>query len=214
MSFLDVLHQVGQLCLEAQQHQDLPYDVLVELLNPPRQANRNLYFQTMLAYQDSRYWAVNLPNLQCQTIEIGTKTSKIDFTLFCDESHSGLHLRAEYNTALYKNETIRRCLSSYEQILAYIAECPEQTILSIISPLTANLVQKTNTGPKKEYPHTQCIHLLFEQQAEKTPDATAVVFEDQTLSYRQLNEQANQLAHTLQAHGVGPDVPVGVCMDR
>ncbi|HML76549.1 MAG TPA: amino acid adenylation domain-containing protein [Anaerohalosphaeraceae bacterium] len=214
MSFLDVLHQVGQLCLEAQQHQDLPYDVLVELLNPPRQANRNLYFQTMLAYQDSRYWAVNLPNLKCQTIEIGTKTSKIDFTLFCDESHSGLQLRAEYNTALYTNETIRRCLSSYEQILARIIECPEQTILSIISPLTANLVQKANASTKKEYPATQCIHQLFEQQAEKTPDAMAVMFEDQTLTYRQLNEQANQLAHYLRAHGVGPDVPVGVCMDR
>ncbi len=214
MSFLDVLHQVGQICLEAQRHQDLPYDVLVELLNPPRQANRNLYFQTMLAYQDSRYWAVNLPNLKCQTIEIGTKTSKIDFTLFCDESHSGLQLRAEYNTALYTNETIRRCLSSYEQILARIAECPEQTIRSIISPLTANLVQEANTITKKTYPNPQCIHQLFERQAQKTPDVTAVVFEDQTLTYRQLNERANQLAHYLRQHGVGPDVPVGVCMDR
>ncbi|HML76542.1 MAG TPA: AMP-binding protein, partial [Anaerohalosphaeraceae bacterium] len=65
-----------------------------------------------------------------------------------------------------------------------------------------------------EYPKDKCIHQLFERQAEKTPDATAVVFEDQTLTYRQLNERANQLAHYLRQHGVGPDVPVGVCMDR
>jgi len=135
MSFLDVLHQVSQLCLEAQQHQDLPYDVLVELLNPPRHANRNLFFQTMLAYQDSRYWTVSLPNLNCQTIEIGTKTSKIDFTLFCDESHSGLHLRAEYNTTLFKPETIHGVLKNFEAILSVIISYPEIKISDIVNQI-------------------------------------------------------------------------------
>ncbi|MEN6308023.1 MAG: amino acid adenylation domain-containing protein, partial [Anaerohalosphaeraceae bacterium] len=132
MSFLDVLRQVRQLCLEAQEHQNLPYDVLVELLKPPRQANKNLYFQTMLAYQDSHYWTVNLPNLNCQTVEISTKTSKLDFTLFCDESHSGLHLRAEYNTDLYKSATIRAVLQTYESLLATVVSHPDILISELL----------------------------------------------------------------------------------
>ncbi len=133
LSFRDVLHQVSQLCREAQQHQNLPYDVLVELLNPPRQANRNLYFQTMLAYQDSRYWAVALPNLQCQTIEISTQTSKLDFILFCDEHHSRFDLRAEYNTALYRSETIQGVLQTFEDILSAIIYCPEISVSDIVN---------------------------------------------------------------------------------
>lgn len=134
LSFSEMLHITQRDCIEAQRHQNLPYDLLVEWLNPPRDPAYTLYFQTLLAYQDARYWSLTLPALDCQTIEIGTRTSKFDLILFAEENETGLCFRAEYNTDLYQPSTIQSFLCRYEHLLTSIAENPDQPISALCLP--------------------------------------------------------------------------------
>lgn len=126
--FSEMLKKTYRDCVEAQRHQGLPYDLLVEWLNPPRNPRYNLHFQTMLAYQDARYWTPDLPGMVCRTTEISTQTSKLDLIIFAEENHNRLCFRAEYNTDLYRRATIQRTLEQYEKLLASLAENPDLTV--------------------------------------------------------------------------------------
>lgn len=131
-TFSELLAKTHQDCIEAQRHQNLPYDQLVERLNPPRNPQYNPCFQTMLAYQDARYWTLNLPKLDCRTIEICTHTAKFDFILFAEQNTQGLLLQGEYNTNLYTPSTIQNVLREYAQLLETLAEQPDQSISAFI----------------------------------------------------------------------------------
>jgi len=214
-SFHDALKQVHDSVSGAFANADYPFDQMIDHLQLERQTGKTPLFQIMLNYQPPSPVIDDLPGLRMTIEPIYNGTSKFDLSLFVEETDRDIVVSAEYNTALFKPETITRILTHYEHLLTCAIHTPEVSICQIsllTEPEQKQLAEWNNTH--NDYPEDKCIHHLFEQQAEKTPDAMAVVFEDQTLTYRQLNERANQLAHYLRQYGVGPDVPVGVCMDR
>jgi amino acid adenylation domain-containing protein len=215
-SFREFLARVRQTALEAYVHQDLPFEKLVEELKPERDPSYNPLFQVMFVLQNFPLSTPKLSDISISCEEIHNNTSKFDLTLFVEETEQHLIATAEYNTDLFNADTINRMLGHYTTLLAGIVADPDQCVAKI-PLLTASeqhqiLVDWNDTN--KDYPHNLCIHHLFEQQVERTPDAIALVFENHKLTYRELNNQANQLAHYLQQQGIKPDVIVGVCMER
>jgi|GEM_PF-401820 len=219
-SFREALNTVKQTALEAYSHQELPFEKLVEHLQPERSLSQNPLFQVMFAVQQSEILkpSLSLPNLEVDLYqEAGTEmTVRFDLELHLWQQGDQIQGFCAYNRDLFAAETIQRMLSHYQNLLTAVVENPQQPISQL--PLMGEteqqqlLVEWNNT--KTNYPAHQCIHELFEAQVEKTPDAVAVVFEEQKLTYSQLNSKANQLAHYLQKLGVGPDVLVGICVER
>jgi amino acid adenylation domain-containing protein/thioester reductase-like protein len=217
-TFLELLGQVCQVALEAYDHQDLPFERLIEALQPERSMSLTPLFQVMFVLQNAPTLGIKMPGLSVSPIALETGTAKFDLTLSITDSGQELTGAIEYNVDLFEADTIARMAGHFQTLLAAILENPEQDILSL--PLLTEgerrqvLVEWNDT--RVDYPRTAhgCLHELFEAQVERTPHATAVIFEDQRLTYRELNRRANQLARHLQALGVGPDVTVGVCMER
>ncbi|MHC4268500.1 MAG: non-ribosomal peptide synthetase [Planctomycetota bacterium] len=215
-TFSELLKQVRQVTLNAFENQDLPFEKLVEELQPERNLSYSPLFQVMFAFQNDSPVSLDLSNLTLTPVKVDYKSSKFDLTLFVSETDQGLRALMEYNTDLFNHDTIMRMLGNFQTLLENITKNPDCSI-STIPILTKReqdqiLLEWNNT--KTEYPHDECIHQLFEMQVEKVPDAVAVVYEDDKLTYRELNERSNQLAHYLRKHGVGPDVLVGICMER
>ncbi|MBW4677268.1 MAG: amino acid adenylation domain-containing protein [Desmonostoc geniculatum HA4340-LM1] len=215
LSFQELLERVKSTALEAYVHQDLPFEKLVEELQPNRDLSYNSLFQVMFVLQN-----VPEPNLSLSDVSVSYEesyngTSKFDLTLFMEDSEQGLVTICEYNTDLFNANTITRMLEHFQTLLENIVRDPEQRIsdLQLLTPSEVEqlLVKWNNT--KTDYPQDKCIHQLFEAQVEKTPNAVAVVFENQQLTYRELNNRANQLAHYLQQLGVKPEVLVGICTE-
>ncbi|MHC5717801.1 MAG: condensation domain-containing protein, partial [Nostoc sp.] len=216
LSFQELLARVKSTALEAYLHQDLPFEKLVEELQPNRDLSYNPLFQVMFVLQN-----VPKPNLSISDISITYEenyngTSKFDLTLFMEDSEQGLIATCEYNTDLFNTDIITRMLGHLQTLLAGVVANPEHRI-STLPLLTESerhhlLVEWNDT--KREYPKNKCIHQLFEDQVERDSDAIALVFEDQQLTYGQLNCRANQLAHYLQTLGVGPEVLVGIYVER
>ncbi|MGB7440981.1 MAG: amino acid adenylation domain-containing protein, partial [Coleofasciculaceae cyanobacterium] len=166
--------------------------------------------------QESNLQALELPNLSCQPLIVDSGVAKFDLTMFIEDGPQGLTGTLEYNTDLFQAETINRMLGHFQTLLTSIAADPEQRLSELQLLTNAEqhqlLVEWNNT--QADYPKEVCIHQLFEEQVQNTPDAVAVVFENQQLTYEQLNQQANQLAHHLQNLGVKPEVLVGICLER
>ncbi|WP_424101444.1 amino acid adenylation domain-containing protein [Moorena producens] len=221
-SFIEVLNRVKQTALEAYSHQDIPFEKLVEELQPERSLSQNPLFQVMFAVQqeENLKQSFSLPNLKVELAwekwmgELMTVRMDIEFNLWpVGEEIKGF---CAYNQDLFEAETISRMLSHYQNLLSAAVETPEEPVsqlpLMTEPELDQILVAWNNT--KTDYPNDKCIHQLFEEQVEKTPDAIAVVFEEQKLTYSQLNSKANQLAHYLQKLGVVPETLVGICVER
>ncbi|NEO70942.1 amino acid adenylation domain-containing protein, partial [Moorena sp. SIO3H5] len=219
-SFQEVLNRVKQTALEAYGHQDIPFEKLVEQLQPERTLSQNPLFQVAFAVQQSEILkpSFSLPNLEVGWYEgAGVEmTVRMDLELHLWPVGEEIKGFCAYNRDLFEAETISRMLSHYQNLLSAAVENPEQPIskLPLITEaeLDQILVEWNNT--KTDYPKDKCIHQLFEEQVEKTPDAIAVVFEQQKLTYCQLNRKANQLAHYLQKLGVVPETLVGICVER
>ena len=159
---------------------------------------------------------LELAGLTLTDLEVDSGTAKFDLTLNLTETELGLHGYLEYNTDLFDAATIDRMLGHFQTLLEGVVDNPDQP-LSVLPLLTAGerrqlLVEWNDT--QADYPQDRCIHQLFEAQVERTPDAVAVVFEDDQLTYRELNRRANQLGHYLRTLGVGPEVLVGICVER
>jgi len=215
-SFQELLGRVREVALGAYAHQDLPFEKLVEELQPERDRSRTPLFQVMFVLQNTQTSALELPGLTVNSLNIDSGTAKFDLSLFIMETAQGLRASLEYNTDLFNVTTITRMLGNFQTLLEGIAANPQQP-LSDLPLLTAAeqhqlLVEWNNTT--KAYPQDNSSHQLFEAQVEQAPDAVAVVFEEEQLTYRELNARANQLAHYLQALGVGPEVLVGICVER
>jgi aspartate racemase len=215
-SFQELLGRVREVALGAYAHQDLPFEKLVEELQPERDRSRTPLFQVMFVLQNTPTSALELPGLTVNSLNIDSGTAKFDLTLFMIETAQGLRASLEYNTDLFNVATITRMLGNFQTLLEGIVANPQQR-LSDLPLLTAAeqhqlLVEWNKTT--KEYPQDKCIHQLFEAQVEQAPNAVAVVFEGEQLTYRELNARANQLAHYLQVLGVGPEVLVGICVER
>src|SRR5215213_587316 len=215
-SFREVLSRVREVALGAYDHHDLPFEKLVEELQPERDLSRVPLSQVFFALQNVPREDLKLPNLTLERQNVEGGTVKFDLSLFLFEEDQGLKGRLVYNADLFDDATIERMLGHLQTFLRGIVEDPDQR-LSELPLLTEDerhrlLVEWNDSAT--EYPEERCVHELFEEQVERTPDAVAVVFEDERLTYQELNRCANQLAHHLRALGVGPDVLVGICVER
>jgi amino acid adenylation domain-containing protein len=215
-SFTELLGRVKEMALAAYAHQDLPFEKLVEELQPERNLNRTPLFQVMFVMQNAQDAALKLPGLELTRLEVSSQTAKFDLTLALEESASGLSGSLQYNTDLFDAESIARMGQHFRTLLQGIADNPRQRLSSL--PLLTEeeqhdlLVRWNDTAT--EYPAQSCLHWLFEAQAEQTPHAIAVVFGNEEVTYKDLNTRANKFAHHLRALGVGPEVLVGLMAKR
>ncbi|MBP1599408.1 MAG: Glutamate-1-semialdehyde aminotransferase, partial [Acidobacteria bacterium] len=215
-SFRELLARVREVALNAYAHQNLPFEKLVEELKPERDPSRSPLFQVMMVLQNTTNPTLELPGLGVEPLFGETETAKFDLTLFLTEERGGLEGCFEYNTDLFDGTTIERMIGHFQTLLEAIAANPDAPIseLSLLTETERHQLLIEWNDTTTDYPREACVHHLFEAQVEQTPDAVAVVFQDQQLTYRELNTQANQLAHYLRKHGVGPEVLVGICMER
>ncbi|MDI1279363.1 non-ribosomal peptide synthetase [Methylobacter sp.] len=211
-----LLGQIRQTVLDAQSHQDLPFEQVVEALQPERNMSFNPLFQVLFVLQNTPQSSLKLSGLQINSMDDENTTTKFDLTLFMTERTAGLECTFEYNVDLFDHSTISRLAEHYLVLLQGIVNRP-QARLSELPLLTQKeqqhiLIDWNDTAVN--YPQGKYIPQLFEDRAAQMPNAAAVVFEGRSLSYCELNARANQLAHYLRAKGVGPDVLVGLCVER
>jgi len=213
--FQDLLGQVRRVCLQAYRHQDLPFEQLVEALPVARNLSHHPLFQVMFALRNPPQETLQLPGLQASGERTINPSAKFDLTLLFEATESGLKGGFEYNTALFKPESIRRAIGHLQTLLAAIAAHPQQWIaeLPLLTPVEQQQQLAWNST-RVEYAQTACIHAQFEAQVARTPDAIALTFQDQQLTYSELNARANQLAHYLQTLGVKPERLVGISVER
>ncbi|MEE8596102.1 MAG: amino acid adenylation domain-containing protein, partial [Gemmatimonadota bacterium] len=214
-SFLDLLEQVRETALGAYAHQDIPFEKLVADLQPERDLSRQPLFQVMFALQNVPQEPLTLPGLRLEPQERAQGTAKFDLFLQMTEREGELAASFEYATDLFEAETIERLAERFERLLAGVAADPQRPVseLELLgADERAQLVTEWN-ATRSAYPRAG-VHELFAAQAARCPEAVAVVSGDTSLSYRALEERANRLGHHLQALGVGPEVVVGLCVER
>jgi amino acid adenylation domain-containing protein len=209
-TFTELLERVRKVGIDAYTHQNLPFEKLVEALQPNRDLSYNPLFQVMFVLQSSA------TNSIWKTEELETGTAKFDVLLSMIDSEEGLIGTLEYNTDLFNVDTIARMVGHFQTLLESIVSNSNQPIseLPILTPAERQTLLVDWNNTQVDYPQEACIHNLFEVQVEKTPDAIALIFANQELTYQELNNRANQLAHYLQNLGVKPDTFVGIYMER
>ncbi|MVO98369.1 non-ribosomal peptide synthase/polyketide synthase [Paenibacillus lutrae] len=216
-TFLDFVQEVKELVLNAYEHQDYPFEVLVEKLDVKRDMSRNPLFDTMFVLENAE--PDKLPgftDLQVSLCPGEQNEAKFDLTLNASENSEGMTFSIEYADSLYKRETVERMAHHFVQLLRAIANDPKTKLsaIEIITPEESKMILEVWGDTETDYPRDKTIHQLFEEQVEKTPDQAAVVFEGSEMTYRELNERANRLAHVLRAKGVKGDHLVGMIMER
>ncbi|MBY0463081.1 MAG: amino acid adenylation domain-containing protein, partial [Alphaproteobacteria bacterium] len=215
-TFIDILNKIKETTLQAYQHQDVPFEQLVDHLNISRSLNRNPVFQVVFTLQNAIKDPLGLREIQVDPFYSSYPISKFDLSLNIHENEETLGVEIEYATDLFEAETIERMGNHFKELIEGILLRPNQSIQTL-SLLTSSekqqlLIEWNNTIA--EYPKGKAIHLLFEEQVEKAPGNIAAIYEDQELTYQQLNERANQLAHYLRTLGVVPDTLVAIVVER
>jgi amino acid adenylation domain-containing protein len=215
-SFEELLQQVREVCLGGYAHQDVPFEKLVEELQPERSLSHTPLFQVVFVLQNQPMGELTLPGLQLSGLEVENTVSKFDLTLLMEERAGQLWSTLEFNTDLFDAETIERMSQHLLTLLEAVVAQP-QSALNRLSLLTAGereqqLEQWNDTV--RAYPEQMSMAQLFEEQVARAPEQVAVVFEEEVISYGELNRRANQLAHRLRSLGVGPEVLVGVLLER
>jgi amino acid adenylation domain-containing protein len=215
-SFGDLLAEVRRVALAAYSHQGLPFELLVGELQPERSLSHSPLFQVMLALENTPLDEVKLGGVLVRSLHQETGTAKFDLLLNLTEQVGALHGAWEYSTDLFRPETIRRVAGHYEVLLRAIAENPDQRLvdLPLLTPDEQRQLVVEWNDTAREYTRDAAIHQLFEARVEHAPDDIALIFQDQRVSYQELNQRANQLAHCLRRRGVGPNVLVGICAER
>lgn len=214
-TFLQLLAQVKNITLDAYDHQDLPFEKLVEELQPERALSYNPIFQVMFVLHNATAASAQMPGLTVTSLDVDTGTSKFDLALSLAEEVDGLTGYLEYNVDLFAAGTMERFWSHFQVLLTSIVAHPERPIgaLSLMDNDEQKRVVVDWNETTAAYPQIP-VHQRFEQQAAQTPEAIAAEFPNQNVTYAELNRRANQLAHTLQKQGVGPDVKVALSVER
>jgi len=214
-TFRELLARVRHVALEAYDHQELPFEKLVEALHPERDLSRSPFFQVMFGLQSAPSQTLTLPGLKWQRLKIDYATSLYDVSLFLWKTEQGLIGVLEYNADLFEASTTRRLLEDYQTLLRSILAHPERRLsdLPLLTEAKRRQVLLAWNDTDAEYPRA-CFHELFEAQAAATPEAVALVCAEQQLTYRELNRRADRLAHHLRSLGIGPEVKVGICVER
>jgi len=217
VTFRELLQQVRQTTLEAFANQSVPFEKIVEQLQPTRDLSRTPFFQVMFTLQDPATPPVTLGGgARAEAFELDLDVSPYELTLLMQEKDGGLEATLEYKIDLFSAETIDRMLQHYQTLLEGIAENPDARVSELpllTSEERRQLLVEFNPRPV-DFPRHQCLHELFEAQAARTPQASAVKFGSQVVTYGELNERANQLASHLGSLGVVRETPVGICMER
>ena len=216
-NFIQLINQSKNMLLDAYAHQQVPFEQIVERLQPERNLSHNALFQVVLVLQNNVQGALSLPGLTLETMAQDSGTARFDLTLNIIERVEGLCLEWEYNTDLFEQDTVARMATHFELLLNALIATPHENVFSVemLSEQERQklLIDWNNT--QTDYPTDKCIHELFETQVKNNPDAIAVIFENQQLTYEQLNQHANQLAHYLvNEKNVKPDTLVGICVER
>ncbi|MFL5696701.1 MAG: non-ribosomal peptide synthetase, partial [Ktedonobacteraceae bacterium] len=215
-SFLQLLGRVREVCLGAYAHQELPFEKLVEVLQPERSLSHNPLFQVMFAFQNMALGRMTLPGAIVEPLMVESPIAKFDLSLYLTESQEGeLHGAIEYSTDLFEEQTIKRLTGHYQQILEVIVANPEQQIsqFPLLSEVEWEQIIWQWNATEVPYPREACLPQLFEEQVARTPEAIAVIYKEQQVTYRDLNARVNQLAHYLRDLEVGPETRVGVCLE-
>jgi amino acid adenylation domain-containing protein len=216
-TFRQLLQRVRKTATEAYDNQDLPFEKLVEQLRLRPDPSRNPLFQTMFLFQELAAGAVETPGLHWRWEGIDNRTAKFDLSAYVEKSEEGLFVAFEYNTDLFEKATVQRLMQHYRVLLESMVANPDQSIerLPMLGEAERRQLVVEFNHTAVDYPEgSACLHEIIERQIERAPDQVAVVFKDQSFTYRHLNERANQLAHHLRKHGVGPGAVVGICVER
>lgn len=213
-TFRELLKRVRKGVLDAHAHQDIPFEYMINELQIERTVAQNPLFQVTFDLNSSS--PVLPPQWDLTPLKLETLSLEFDLSLILDEEPEGLIGRFEYNTDLFDVATIHRLVGHWQTLLESIVADAGQHIgeLPLLTEAERHQLLAEWNVTDIEYPEDKCIHQLFEEQVERTPDAVAVVFEEKCLTYRGLNNKANQLAHYLQQLGVGPEVLVGIYVER
>jgi amino acid adenylation domain-containing protein len=215
-SFVELLGRVREACLGAYAHQDVPFEKLVEELRPQRDMSRQPLFQVMLAMQEWRGGELRLAGMDVEAIEGEGVTAKFDLTLSLREAGGGFDGWFEYNSDLFDAATIERMTGHFKRLLEGVVTDASARVseLPLMGEDERRLVLEVFNDTAREYPREATLHGLFEHQAARTPDAVAVEYEDERLTYAELNERADRVARSLRRMGVGTESRVGVLLER
>jgi amino acid adenylation domain-containing protein len=207
---------VRETALEAYAHQDVPFEKLVDELQPERDLSRSPLFQVMFALQNVPEQSLRLPGLEAEVLSPDLESSKFDLSVIINAEHGRLNATLEYSTALFKRDTIDRLWKHWQNLLQGLVASPETPLadLRMIDATERREILYDWNQTNRSYPQEKNIIELFEQRALITPSAVALRFEKETLTYAELNGRANQLARLLHANGVGPEQVIGICMER
>jgi aspartate racemase len=215
-SFREFLRRVRETALGAYAHQDLPFEKLVEELKPERHLDQNPLFQVSFALENAPASSFELAGLEVNPLPIESRTTHFDLEVHVGGKPGGLTCTFVYATDLFDAGTIVRMMGHYQTLLEGIVTDANRRVweFQLLSQAERRQVVVGWNQTEREYPREKTVHGLFEEQAERTPQAEAVVFGRERLSYGQLNERANRLAGYLSKRGVGPEVLVGLCVER
>ncbi|MFL5656682.1 MAG: amino acid adenylation domain-containing protein, partial [Ktedonobacteraceae bacterium] len=215
-SVRDLLAHVRDVTLGAYSHQEVPFEQVVEALQPQRELSRSPLFQVMFTWQAVVPHSIHWEALTLQVEEPELDVAKFDLTLAVEESEQGIEAALEYNTDLFEPATVKRMLAHWQQALEALVQQPDQAVanLPLLTEAEQELLLREWNATERAYPEERCVQALFEQQAERHADAIALVQEEAHLTYGELNRRATELAHCLRQLGVGPEVLVGVCLPR
>ncbi|AIO93805.1 non-ribosomal peptide synthetase [Burkholderia pseudomallei] len=213
----ELLKRTKAQVLSAQAHQDLPFDQVVERVKPPRSTAHPPLFQVMFVWQNMPAGELTIPGLTIRAVETPLQTAQFELTLSLQEAGDDIVGHLNYASALFDESTVRRYVTYWCRLLeGMTAGAADQTIvgLPLLDEAERKQVVYAWNATERDYPIEQCIHQLFEAQVDRKPEAIALTFEGQRLSYAELNARANRLAHYLQGRGVGPGRLVALCAER
>lgn len=214
-TFRELLRRVREVTLGAYAHQDLPFEKLVEELHPERDLSYHPLFQVAFSFQNTPISALELPGVTLSLLEFDTTTAKLDLEFHLWQDAGSVKGQMVYSTDIFEDATITRMLGHFQTLLASVVANPEQRVsdVAVLSVRERQQLLIDWNDTNKDYPK-ECFYQLFEEQVRKTPDAIALVFNEQQLTYQELNIRANQLAHYLQEMGTIPEGVVGIYIDR
>jgi len=216
LSFRQLLAHVKETALGAYAHQEFPFDKLVEELQPQRDLSHMPIIQAMFALQNTPDESIELPGLAIKPVNIESGTARFDLSLNVWETDAALRGHLSYRTDLFDAATIKRMLAHFRTLLESIVNHPDERVsaLSLLPEDERRQLLHDWNPSAPSFPQDVSLHCLFEAQVERTPRAIALTFENEQMTYEELNRRANQLAHRLRALGVGPEVLVGLCVER
>jgi amino acid adenylation domain-containing protein len=215
-SFREVLRRAREVTLGAYEHQEVPFERLVAELQPERSLSHTPLFQVIFTLQTAGGDGAALPGLGVSPVEAERVSAKFDLSLALTPTPHGLRGGLTYSTDLFDRGTVDRMLGHLERVLEQVADDADVRLsqLELLGQAERARVLDEWNRTEAEHPADRCIHQLFEAQAARTPDGVAAVYEGDSLTYRELNQAANRLAHHLISRGVGPEVRVGICLER